>query len=104
MQFISGVKVVHAADKAERHRCRLLRQDDAKPWSKEQAAIKIDDLPLQEVRGLLTLDGLAGGSRTEQAAMVSPRVTSCAINNAPFRVFGKKRESGRFHPGGMKAA
>ena len=33
--IISGVKVVHAADKAERHRHRLLRQDDAKPWSKE---------------------------------------------------------------------
>ncbi len=33
--IISGVKVVHAADKAEWHRCRLLRQDDAKPWSKE---------------------------------------------------------------------
>jgi len=61
MQFISGVKVVHAADKAERHRHRLLRQDDAKPWSKESAAIKIDDLPLREVRGLLTLDGLASG-------------------------------------------
>ena len=45
---------------------------------------------ISKVRGLLTLDGLAGGSRTEQAAMVSPRVTSCAINNAPFRVFGKK--------------
>lgn len=60
--------MVHAADKAERPRCRLLRQDDAKPWSKEQAAIKIDDLPLREVRGLLTLDGLASGSRTEQAA------------------------------------
>ena len=39
MQFISGVKVVHAADKAERHRYRLLRQDDAKPWSKESAAM-----------------------------------------------------------------
>ena len=90
MQFISGVKVVHAADKAERHRHRLLRQDDAKPWSKVQAAIGIDSKARREVRGLLTLDGLASGCRTEQAAMVSPRVTSCAINNAPFRVFGKK--------------
>ena len=27
--------MVHAADKAERHRHRLLRQDDAKPWSKK---------------------------------------------------------------------
>ena len=59
--------MVHAADKAERHRHRLLRQDGAKPWSKEQAAIKIDNVPLREVRGLLTLDGLASGSRTEQA-------------------------------------
>ena len=31
--------MVHAADKAERHRHRLLRQDDAKPWSKESAAM-----------------------------------------------------------------
>lgn len=63
--------MVHAADKAERHQRRLLRQDNAKPWSKESAAIKIDDLPLREVRGLLTLDGLVSGCRTEQAAALS---------------------------------
>ena len=78
--------MAHVADKAERHRRRLLRQDDAKPRSKEQAAIKIDDVPLREVRGLLTLDGLASGSRTEQAAAMPSHHTTKDCSS--FRVSG----------------
>ena len=76
MQFISGVKVVHAADKAERHRYRLLRQDDAKPWSKESAAMPSHHTTKD--RSSFRVSGLAVSAVYSPLAFVSSMCTYSA--------------------------